>query len=342
MASNQCEHPRRTETVLDPLSDPPIVADPHTPEEIALACQAGTPAAAGVNWGAADFDCPTLADYRLFEDPTDTRNGANPGGTPFDLTTPLFSDYAQKDRFVFIPPGEAATLRRGRRLPVPGRNDHREDLQLRARPARAGSPRQRRRRDAPADPPRQRLDRSRLHPQRRGDRGVPRARRRRQGRRVDRERRQHPGDHLPDPQRDPVHPLPQRSERRRADRSEGAAAEPRLRLRRWPGREPAHLLERHRHPRRRTGGSGDRAATAGLERSERRHAGGAGARLPRDQLRALPHQQRGCGRALHGSLPRIESPDGTPDRRLQAARLGGSRRGWLLGTTSFPVSPTCP
>jgi uncharacterized repeat protein (TIGR03806 family) len=109
MASHQCTHPRRTATVIAPLSTPPIVEDPHTPAEVAAACQAGTPAAAGVNWGAADFDCPTLADYRLFQDPTEPRSGANPGGTPFDLTTPLFSDYAQKDRIVFIPPGEVAT-----------------------------------------------------------------------------------------------------------------------------------------------------------------------------------------------------------------------------------------
>jgi parallel beta-helix repeat protein len=109
MLSNQCTHPRRTDTVLAPFSDPPIVEDPYTPEEIAAACQAGTPPGAGVNWGAADFDCPTLADYRLFQDPTDPRAASNAGGTPFDLTTPLFSDYAQKDRFVFVPPGQAAT-----------------------------------------------------------------------------------------------------------------------------------------------------------------------------------------------------------------------------------------
>ena len=328
--------------MLEPLSDPPVVEDPYTPEEIAAACQAGTPAAAGVNWGAADFDCPTLADYRLFQDPTDPRNGANPGGTPFDLTTPLFSDYAQKDRFVFIPPGEAASLRRGRRLPVPGRHDHREDLQLRARPARTGSPRQRRRRDAPADPPRQRLDRSRLHPQRRGDRGVPRARRRRQGRRVGRSDGNLRETDLPDPQRVPVRPLPPGSEWRRADRSEGAAAEPRLRLRRRPGRKPAHLLERHRHPRRRAGRSGHRAATADLGRPGRRHARPAGARLPRDQLRALPHRAR-------PARPRA-SPVSTSKRVARSGRRSVSARSparpvrvrAVSRSTSCPASPTCP
>ena len=53
-------------------------------------------------------DCPTLADYRLFRDPTD-RAHPNAGGMPFDLTTPLFSDYAQKYRIVFLPPARQAT-----------------------------------------------------------------------------------------------------------------------------------------------------------------------------------------------------------------------------------------
>jgi len=62
-----------------------------------------------VNWGAVDFDCPSLADYRLYQDPTEPRLAPNAGGTPFDLTTPLFSDYAQKDRIVYIPPGLQAS-----------------------------------------------------------------------------------------------------------------------------------------------------------------------------------------------------------------------------------------
>lgn len=49
----------------------------------------------GINWAAlAAADCPELSQYRLA------------GGTPYDLTTPLFSDYATKDRAVFVPPGK--------------------------------------------------------------------------------------------------------------------------------------------------------------------------------------------------------------------------------------------
>jgi uncharacterized repeat protein (TIGR03806 family) len=80
------------------------VVPPYTPEEIAALCDAGAPLANGVNFAAGIVDCPTLSSYRLFLDPTNPTAGPN-GGLPFDLTTPLFSDYALKDRFVFVPPG---------------------------------------------------------------------------------------------------------------------------------------------------------------------------------------------------------------------------------------------
>lgn len=49
---------------------------------------------------------PTLADYRLF---TDARaDTPNTRLTPYALATPLFSDYADKARLVFVPPGTAA------------------------------------------------------------------------------------------------------------------------------------------------------------------------------------------------------------------------------------------
>lgn len=106
----ECRHPRRSATVLAPISEPPLVEDPYTPEEIAALCAADGP---GVNWDAAAVDCPVLSDYQLFEDPTEPRSAPNDGGVPFDLTTPLFSDYAQKDRFVFLPPGTQATYSEG-------------------------------------------------------------------------------------------------------------------------------------------------------------------------------------------------------------------------------------
>jgi uncharacterized repeat protein (TIGR03806 family) len=76
------------------------------PSEAELVC--GAPGT-GVHWDAAGVDCPTLSQYRLFTDPTDPTASPNPGGVPYDLTTPLFSDYAQKYRFVFTPPGTQIT-----------------------------------------------------------------------------------------------------------------------------------------------------------------------------------------------------------------------------------------
>ncbi len=72
--------------------------------EPAVCVEAGT----GVNWSAAFVDCPRLSDYRLFAsgDPT---AALNLPGIPYDLTTPLFSDYAHKLRAVFLPPGGIAT-----------------------------------------------------------------------------------------------------------------------------------------------------------------------------------------------------------------------------------------
>lgn len=57
----------------------------------------------------AESPAQTLGAYRLF---TDTRARApNAGLTPYALNTPLFSDYAEKFRFVYLPPGTKAAYR---------------------------------------------------------------------------------------------------------------------------------------------------------------------------------------------------------------------------------------
>ena len=64
----------------------------------------------GVNWDALlTENCAKLSDYNLFTDATDPTSGPNSGGIPYDMSTPLFTDYATKYRFVFVPDGEAAT-----------------------------------------------------------------------------------------------------------------------------------------------------------------------------------------------------------------------------------------
>ncbi len=54
----------------------------------------------------AETPAPRLADYGLFQDAAARR--PSPGVTPYDLNTPLFSDYATKHRFIFTPEGQSA------------------------------------------------------------------------------------------------------------------------------------------------------------------------------------------------------------------------------------------
>lgn len=66
-----------------------------------------------INRAALPYNCPKLSHYNLFTDPTDPRSGFNEDGILFDLTTPLFSDYASKYRVLFLPPGEPAVWNEG-------------------------------------------------------------------------------------------------------------------------------------------------------------------------------------------------------------------------------------
>jgi parallel beta-helix repeat protein len=101
-----CSHPSLPEIALEPALPVPPAVTPPTPDEIAALCGAS---GSGPNWAAlAAVDCPTLSQLRLFADARDPRKNAS-GGVPYDLTTPLFSDYATKYRFVFVPPGTKAT-----------------------------------------------------------------------------------------------------------------------------------------------------------------------------------------------------------------------------------------
>ncbi|WP_340646384.1 SO2930 family diheme c-type cytochrome [Phenylobacterium sp.] len=55
----------------------------------------------------AETPAPTLDAYGLFTDAG--ARTPNAGLTPYALNTPLFTDYAEKSRFVFLPPGTRAT-----------------------------------------------------------------------------------------------------------------------------------------------------------------------------------------------------------------------------------------
>lgn len=101
-APHNCAHAPLSEVVLPPAPPPPNGDDGYSDEEIAQICGAG---AGGVNWGAFVVDCPNLASYNLFVDPENALSAPLGNGVPYDLTTPLFSDYAHKARTVYVPPG---------------------------------------------------------------------------------------------------------------------------------------------------------------------------------------------------------------------------------------------
>jgi parallel beta-helix repeat protein len=105
LAAHDCSYPAFAAVQLDPV--PPLPANDPLPteEEITRLCENPVE---GINWEAFDVDCPKLAHYNLFTDPRNPLSKARDGGFPYDLTTALFSDYASKDRVLFLPPGTSA------------------------------------------------------------------------------------------------------------------------------------------------------------------------------------------------------------------------------------------
>ena len=95
--------PRINAYTPNPANDPrPSLA------ELASVCNAVQPGK--VNGSAlASYNCPRLDQYGLFSNAADPTTGPNGGGVLFDLNTALFSDYAVKYRFLFLPEGQKAT-----------------------------------------------------------------------------------------------------------------------------------------------------------------------------------------------------------------------------------------
>ena len=62
-----------------------------------------------VSWDAlVKANCPSLSDYNLFTDAKNSADAPHSGGLPYDLNTPLFTDYSSKYRYVFVPEGTTA------------------------------------------------------------------------------------------------------------------------------------------------------------------------------------------------------------------------------------------
>jgi uncharacterized repeat protein (TIGR03806 family) len=85
----------------------------------AVLCLGAAPAPTAVALDAlmTSTPAPTLAAYRLFTD--DGAHHPNAGVTPYALNTPLFSDYAEKSRFLYLPPGTHAAYRAEGALDLP-------------------------------------------------------------------------------------------------------------------------------------------------------------------------------------------------------------------------------
>lgn len=99
-----CAHASLPAVVLD---TPDVIAEgekPLTDAEIAALC---TPEGNQPNFDAVEVNCNTLSAYNLFADKTEPREAANLG-IGYDLITPLFTDYAHKYRFIYVPPGKQA------------------------------------------------------------------------------------------------------------------------------------------------------------------------------------------------------------------------------------------
>lgn len=64
----------------------------------------------GINWDALmTLNCSRLSDYNLFKNAQDPTDEPNENGILYELSTPLFTDYATKYRFIFLPDNSEMT-----------------------------------------------------------------------------------------------------------------------------------------------------------------------------------------------------------------------------------------
>lgn len=103
--------PRLSKVVIPPFKRSGEFDPAPSQEKIDKLCKAG---GSGVNFDAAPVNCPTLDQYRLFDNPQDPTSEPNSGGVPYVLNTKLFSDYSMKYRVAYMPPGTKAIYKDGK------------------------------------------------------------------------------------------------------------------------------------------------------------------------------------------------------------------------------------
>jgi len=63
-----------------------------------------------VDWNKlTTVNAVNLSEYKLFQNQCDPTTNPSPRGLPYDMAVPLFTDYASKYRFVFVPTDQTAT-----------------------------------------------------------------------------------------------------------------------------------------------------------------------------------------------------------------------------------------
>ena len=100
-----CQLPHLPAILLEPLLPSVPGPAPAPDSEILAVCKSAV-APGQINRAALAYDCPLLQDFGLFAAPSNARTHANENGFRYDLSATLFTDYADKDRFIFLPPGE--------------------------------------------------------------------------------------------------------------------------------------------------------------------------------------------------------------------------------------------
>ena len=107
--NHNCEHRQLIEVKLDP----PVYDAKKYPDLILnsnTACDQNSKNQ--VNFKAALMaDCNKLSDYNLFFDPKNPIENPNKQGSMYSLSSTLFTDYALKARFIFLPAGTKAEHR---------------------------------------------------------------------------------------------------------------------------------------------------------------------------------------------------------------------------------------
>ena len=109
LGPSDCAHTSLAAIELEPqskLSTP--LSQESLDQKAAVVCSRAA-VSGDVNWAVSDYDCPLLSDYALFKNAADPTKEPRGAGKPYSLRVPLFTDHAEKHRFLFLPPGTQAT-----------------------------------------------------------------------------------------------------------------------------------------------------------------------------------------------------------------------------------------